>query len=391
MAEVITLPGSRVPISLGAMKAPTVGLPKIADVSEHNYCTSCGTCEQICPVYAPVVRRTPVDVSKDKRTYRKVEIKTEVLFQGINPYQQEINPCVNCYACERVCPVLDGFEEDELKGIRAMRAARSTELKGQDGAAVSQIIKSLLEQGEIDVALGVERDEQWDTKTAIMTKPEDVPKTAGTKYTYEPVVAYLRQIIRSPDYQRIAVVGVPCQVHGLRLLQENLTDKIKLIIGLICMESFSYEIMSKEMVPGLGLNIRDATKMNFHKGKFSIETPKEKKEVPIKDVAPLARTACHHCIDYTSCYSDITVGSVGSEDGWSTIFVRTEAGEKYLNKVKGLEFSDKPVEMKIIKKLTAQKHENNAWDWKAFMKDVWTRDSPPREWGLERLKKRGII
>lgn len=53
-------------IRLGNMHAPNVGLPKIADLGEYNYCSSCGTCEAICPVNAPVVRREPVDISKDK-------------------------------------------------------------------------------------------------------------------------------------------------------------------------------------------------------------------------------------------------------------------------------------------------------------------------------------
>lgn len=42
---------SNVLTRLGDMHAPNVGLPKIADVAEYNYCSSCGTCEAICPVF----------------------------------------------------------------------------------------------------------------------------------------------------------------------------------------------------------------------------------------------------------------------------------------------------------------------------------------------------
>lgn len=34
------------------------------------------------------------------------------------------------------------------------------------------------------------------------------------------------------------------------------------------------------------------------------------------------------CMDYTAELADISVGSVGSEEGWSTVFVRTEKGEE---------------------------------------------------------------
>lgn len=410
---------SNVLTGLGIMSAPNVGLPKVADVVQYNYCCSCGSCEAICPMNAPVVQRQPVDVIKEKDNYRKMTLKTESAFKGINPLKADTNPCVNCYACERVCPILDGFPtSDEFNNIRTKKAGRSGTLKGQDGAAVSQILKSLLEQGEIDCAIGVVRNDRWSTKIAVFTTPEDVVKAAGTKYTYQPVVATMRDVHRAyidsaetplisydghmrdeerayiepiknilKKYKKVALVGVPCQVHGAHLFRENF-DRIELIIGLICMESFSEEIMFSEVIPKvMGVDIRDAVKMNFHKGKFIVNTTKETKEVPIKDVAQMARKCCHYCQDYTSYFADISVGSVGSDDGWSTIFVRTERGEKYLNKVKDIEYSDKPINMEMIQKLVDMKHKHNKWDWRAFLKEIWSRDSPIRPWGRERIDK----
>ncbi len=42
------------------------------------------------------------------------------------------------------------------------------------------------------------------------------------------------------------------------------------------------------------------------------------------------RGSCRACGDLTAVYSDISVGSIGSEEGWSTILVRTEAGKRLL-------------------------------------------------------------
>ena len=108
--------------------------------------------------------------------------------------------------------------------------------------------------------------------------------------------------------------------------------------------------------------------MDFGGGKFWAYTKNgdngeepEPHNVAIKEVAPLARNPCHHCLDYTSYYADISLGSVGAPDGWNSIIVRTETGEKYLNKVKGVEYDDDPKPgMFLIKKLAAQKHKNNA-------------------------------
>ncbi len=323
-----------------------------------------------------------------------MELKTEAFFRDVDPIKAEVNPCVNCYACERVCPILDGFPVDEFNNVRLMKAGKSKTLHGQDGAVVSQILKSLLEQGEIDCAIGVVRNDNWETKIVTFTDPADVTRASGTKYTYQPVVSTMRDIHRAyadtyaqslKKYKKVALVGVPCQVHGARLFRENF-NRIELIIGLICMESFSEQIMLTEMVPRImGLDIRDVKKMNFHKGNFIVETNKEVKEVPIKEVAPLARKGCHYCQDYTSYFSDISVGSVGSDDGWSTVFVRTETGEKYLGKVSDIEWSDKPVNKDMVKKLADMKHKHNKWDWRAFMKEIWSRDNPIRPWGAEKL------
>ncbi|HIH44837.1 MAG TPA: F420H2 dehydrogenase [Candidatus Methanoperedenaceae archaeon] len=386
-------------------------MPKIGDVIKYNYCSSCGTCEAVCPLGVVAVSREPVKNVQEKGSYQKAYVLTEGDHEGKDCAQQVCMSCVNCYSCERVCPILDGFPDDEFDNIRFMKAGKS-QMPGQDGGIVSQIIKSLLEKGEIDCAIGTTRNEKWETEVVLMTRPEEVAPTGGTKYTYKPVVARTRSLVRDYSYypsippkevrsalekfEKVAIVGVPCQVHGSSLLRSNLSGKIKLIIGLICMESFSYEVMSQVMIPKImGLDITSVNKMNFHKGKFTARTAAETKEVPIKEVAPLARAGCHHCLDYTSYYSDICVGSVGSPDGWSTIIVRTETGEKYLNMAGGIEYSDKPIDDAIIRKLAAQKHKHNDWDWRAFLRQKWMDEKQPQRgwskpvmpWAMDKIER----
>lgn len=399
---------------------PSLGEPKIGDVIRYNYCTSCGTCEAVCPLGVVSINQEPVNITDDPRNYRKASIRTEgyLSAHGLNINDNRYLTCVNCYACERVCPVLDGFMEDEFGNIMYIKAARSTSLTGQDGAVVSQISASLLEGGSVDCVIGITRDDEWHTDINIMTAPRDVTRSAGTKYTYHPIMSYTRYLVGNHQYmpghhlldeqvieklkefRRIAVVGVPCQVHGARLLEREQEVNISLIIGLICMESFSYEIMSQVIIPEkVGFDLSDIIKMNIHKGKFQVDTKDRMKQLPLKEIMPYARNGCHHCIDYTSCFSDITVGSVGSDDDWSTVIVHTEVGDWYLQQVQGLEFSEKPVNMDIIRKLTEQKHTGNQWNWKEFMKRKWYDECQPQRnwaatpsrWGLEKLESRNIV
>jgi coenzyme F420-reducing hydrogenase beta subunit len=360
---------------------PQLGFPKIYQVIKNVLCTACGGCEAICPMQAAHVKLYD-EANYDKFTPTVEQPGVVKLFSEVSrednycSHRQCYVDCVacvvcqNCLACQRICPILDGFPgEDEFDNVIEQRVGKSS-LQGQDGAVVTGILKSLFEQGEIDAALSIARNEDWETEVVVLTSAADVSKVGGTKYTYEPLISSLRTALQ--NYERIAVVGTPCQAHAAALLRENLTDKIKLVIGLICMESFTYDDMGGKIIPDIiGMDFKDIRKLDFHKGKFVAQTAEEKKAVPIKEVAPLARKPCHHCMDYTSYYADISVGSVGSPDGWSTIFIRSQTGKEYMDKTKGIEYDDKPIFMEIVEKLAAQKHKNNEWDYQKFKKVVW--------------------
>jgi coenzyme F420-reducing hydrogenase beta subunit len=51
----------------------------------------------------------------------------------------------------------------------------------------------------------------------------------------------------------------------------------------------------------------------------------------LKELHKYSKLGCLPCHDYAGEYSDISVGSVGSEDGWNTVIVRTELGKKRLD------------------------------------------------------------
>ncbi len=319
--------------------------PKIAEVIEYDVCTACGACSAVCPVKAVSVNT-------------KAEIRDP---DDLTLYVKGAAPevCEKCYACGRVCPVVHGYLKDEFENVQNFFAAKSA-IPGQDGGVTSAILKSLLDKNEIDCVVGIVRDENWQTELILMTKPEDVDKTTGTKYTYDSVVSALREPFE--QYERIAVVGVPCQIHGSRLIMDNINDKIVLLVGLFCMESFYHDVMTEKIIPEkLGLEVSDVMKLDFAKGKFWAYTKDgETHNVPIPEIAPLAREPCHACCDYTAIHADISVGSVGAPDGWNSVLIRTETGQKYFDLVEGLETMEDPKPgMSLIKKLADMKHSNN--------------------------------
>ncbi|TRO46741.1 hydrogenase, partial [Candidatus Bathyarchaeota archaeon] len=134
----------------------------------------------------------------------------------------------------------------------------------------------------------------------------------------------------------IAVVGTACQMRGLsrltlgRFRNKRFTDSVGLRVGLFCMETFNYGdfmeyLKSNDVDPG------KVTKFEIKSGRFyAYQGDEVVHRVRLKNVKAFIRPCCHRCDDFSSEFADVSVGNVGSPDGWSTVIVRTERGEKAL-------------------------------------------------------------
>jgi coenzyme F420 hydrogenase subunit beta len=77
----------------------------------------------------------------------------------------------------------------------------------------------------------------------------------------------------------------------------------------------------------------------------------------------VVRKNCHICVELTSETSDISVGSIGSENGWSTLIIRTEKGEKIIEDaikqkfIKAKELT--PSQLKLLEKIASNKTKTN--------------------------------
>ncbi|MBS7651455.1 Coenzyme F420 hydrogenase/dehydrogenase, beta subunit C-terminal domain, partial [Candidatus Bathyarchaeota archaeon] len=51
----------------------------------------------------------------------------------------------------------------------------------------------------------------------------------------------------------------------------------------------------------------------------------------VKELEPYVVSGCSKCQDFSAELSDISVGAVGSQRGWTTVLVRSEIGEEIFN------------------------------------------------------------
>jgi coenzyme F420 hydrogenase subunit beta len=96
------------------------------------------------------------------------------------------------------------------------------------------------------------------------------------------------------------------------------------------MENFDYDELMKGLVKGrFGLDPKDVSRFEIKKGMFRvIDKAGRAHEVKIEETDEFTFKGCGPCFDFASELADVSVGSVGSSEGWSTVLLRTDEGEK---------------------------------------------------------------
>ena len=127
---------------------------------------------------------------------------------------------------------------------------------------------------------------------------------------------------------RIAMVGTPCEIMAASKIQYYTDSPIDVKLGLFCMENFSYKYFGN-LLKEYDLKMDDIEKFQIDKGfVFLFLKTKETVKIPLSEAKRIIRKNCNICVELTSETSDISIGSIGSDDGWSTLIIRTEKGEE---------------------------------------------------------------
>ena len=308
-------------------------------IVETNQCAKCSTCAIVCPNNL---------IKFEEKPY----IDDECLRKGSG-------------MCFEVCPrvssakypikIRENFKKEYYYG--------KGDMDGQDGGVVSSFLKYLLKNKKIDGAIIVGKDELWKPTSMIVLNEDDILKGVKSKYT----ISTLKALKEAAEIglKKVAVVGLPCQINGLRKLQyfpyhakhdlELGKDgkpvklpKIEYLIGLFCMEKFEYNSL-KEILEKYGINIKDVEKFDIKKGKLLVYTNRDKKEIDLIEFE--VSSGCKICRDFDAELADVSVGCVGSPEGYSTIIIRTEKGDEIKNAIKLKE----GVNLEVIEKLKNKK------------------------------------
>lgn len=314
-------------------------------VIDAERCIQCGVCIAACP--------------------------SDSLGIGPDDLPKLVKMCTGCSLCWDFCP-RGGLRyeatprlvaDDDWKltggtarpgGLAAARdrytaRVRPTIPGAQDGGVVSALLIALLEAGELDGALLARQSERepWKGEAFLAQTPEDVVACAGSFYNQTLALGHLDlKKYTLPPHPRIALVGTPCEIQGLRAMQArpwywgaSRVDAVVLTIGLLCTKSFNYEqLMVQEIQARRGIPLADVGKVDIIHGKLFVFDREGTTlvEEPVRDFHGAALKGCDECADFFGHAADISVGSVGSEEGYSSVLVWTDAGRSAFNQTRDL-------------------------------------------------------
>jgi len=322
------------------------------EVIDVGLCTSCGICVGICASKAIVI-----DYKKDE------------------PEPKLIGDCISCEMCYDICPGKDiplpkldkyffgrerDFEKDKL-GIYRYCGKGYTEnedIKGgsTSGGIISSLLICALEEGIIDAAIivGWRKDEPWRCKPYIATNREEVLQGVRGGMMIVPVNELLYKAIVDEKYNKIAVVGLPCHIHGIRKLQicgvsKRIANSIKLTFGLFCSATYYWE-GTKHLLQEFGKikNIDSIRAMDYRggekpgglyvltkDGKIRFVASKHDYTWHMLGAATYKRDRCLMCVDFTAELADISCGDIFQdidykEKQWVATLIRTKIGEELI-------------------------------------------------------------
>ena len=296
-------------------------------VIDADRCVQCGVCVAACP--------------------------TDSIGVGEDDLPKLVKMCTGCSLCWDFCPrgglrheatwKIFGLERS-VEGLghvyESYTARVDPTIEGaQDGGVVSALLVSLLEAGEIDGALVARESESepWKGEAFLATTPEEVRECAGSFYNQTLALAHVDlEGYDLPPNPRIAVVGTPCEIEGIKAMQarpwtwgSSRVEAITLTVALLCTKSFNYEkLMLEEVRDKRGVNLDEVGRVDVIRGKLIVQDRAGETifEEPIRDFHGAALKGCDECADFMGHTADISVGSVGSEDGYSSVLIRTDEG-----------------------------------------------------------------
>jgi len=303
------------------------------EVWDLERCTGCGMCVATC-------FKGVLDFFEEKK-HPSLERKRKIL--GLS--ESELDPCYLCKApCIESCPRLVTWENGRIESILSGKSKIPLE-SGQPVDIAISLLCAAFESGLIDRVLLIGVDKWTFKPTAkFVCTPQELTDSMLNPYVWTPLLKPLGSI----RTRKIAVVGTPCIAQALKRTMdsaaselENFRESIRLVIGLFCSGIFPYNFVAERIIKDMKIPAWKIRRIDVnHKiGKILVTLHDgSSKEISLPEAQKYTPRGCASCNDFAAEWADISIGTVGSDNGYSTLIVRSPVGKECLLNAQEREF-----------------------------------------------------
>jgi coenzyme F420 hydrogenase subunit beta len=317
----------------------------IEEVQKPGLCHHCGGCVTFCTA---------------------INYGALMMGEDGSPRYEDRDKCIECGICYAICPEISEHEEETKRHlgwtppigrVGAVTVARSLDpevrARATDGGVVTGLLLGLLNKGRIDGAIVTKKTGLFKRDPWLARTREDILAAAGFHFetshgmerfsevysTYSPSVTRLDELARK-RLTRVAMVGTPCQINTLRRMEVLgivPTDAIKYFFGLFCTGNFEFGEPERRQLEKLGsfrweevrkINLKDSLMIHLDNGDIRF--------ISLDKLDFMKRRACFYCQDYSCEFADLSFGGIGAAEGWTTVIIRTPAGQALWTEATGI-------------------------------------------------------
>jgi coenzyme F420 hydrogenase subunit beta len=315
--------------------------------ARRDLCTGCGTCQAMCPVNAIEMQLQP-----GKGIYLPV----------INNHK-----CTNCGMCLKACPgqkvdfkrlnlAIFGRQLDEnppgtlINCFVGQAADYDIRFNSSSGGLATALLLFALEEKIISGALvtRMKKDNPLEPEPFIARTREEIIEASRSKYCPVAANTALKEIMQAGEGEKLAVVGLPCHIQGIRKaesLNAELRKRIVLHFGLACSHTLSFEA-TEYILRNHGICKEDIARLDYRgqgwPGQMTLLLKNgTSKQIPYVENIKMhgyyffTPLRCALCGDFTNRFADITFMDAWlpeiinrEKTGKSIIIVRSGPGER---------------------------------------------------------------
>lgn len=154
--------------------------------------------------------------------------------QGFLYPSVELDLCINCNLCEKVCPVINqAAPREPLETFAGENPDDEVRMSSSSGGIFYALAKMIIDKG--GVVFGAKFNEQWEVVHDFTETLEGIKAFQGSKYvqsrignTFQQAESFLK------DGRKVMFTGTPCQIASLNLFLRKDYGKQLLKVDVIC-------------------------------------------------------------------------------------------------------------------------------------------------------------